>query len=135
MITVHRIKLAKKTGLPFERPKHFDLQAYDDMGHFGYGKVEKIELKLWINDYLKLLLEETPFSKDQSIVRMPDDSTGWDLSATVLKSMQLGWWLRSQGKSSRVLALTCPQSPYQSKFQKSGGSRLTDPCIGFTVLH
>ena len=104
LITVHRIKHAKNTGLSFERPKDFDLQAYDDMGHFGYGKIEKIELKLWINDYLKLLLEETPFSKDQSIAPMPDGSAGWELSATVLKSMQLVWWLRSQGKSVRVLA-------------------------------
>lgn len=103
LITVHRISHAKNTGLPFERPKDFDLQAYDDMGHFGYGKVEKIELKLWINDYLKLLLEETPFSKDQRIVPMSDGCTGWELSATVLKSMQLVWWLRSQGKSVRVL--------------------------------
>ncbi len=30
--------------------------------------------------------------------------------------------------------VTCPQSPYQSKFQKSGVARLTDPCIGFAVL-
>ena len=103
LIAVHRISQAKNTGLPFARPKDFDLEAYDDMGRFGYGSAEKIELKLWVNDYLKLLLEETPFSKNQRIVPTPDGSAGWELSSTVIKSMQLVWWLRSQGKSVRVL--------------------------------
>ena len=34
-----------------------------------------------------------------------------------------------------LAAVTCPRSPYQSKFQKSGIARLTDPCIGLAVLH
>lgn len=103
LIAVHRISKARNTGLPFERPKDFDLEAYDDMGRFGYGKAQKIEIGLWINDYLKLLLEETPLSKDQRIGPMPDGAGGWGLSATVVDSMQLVWWLRSQGKSARVL--------------------------------
>ena len=106
LIAVHRISQAKNTGLPFARPKDFDLEAYDDMGRFGYGNAENIDLKLWINDYLKLLLEETPLSKNQNIVPMPDGSAGWELSASVLKSMQLVWWLRSQGKAVRVFAPT-----------------------------
>ena len=45
--------------------------------------------------------------------------------------------LRDELQLTRIsfYAVTCPQSPYQSKFQKSGVARLTDPCIGFTVLH
>ena len=39
-------------------------------------------------------------------------------------------------ENGRNYQLTCPRLPYQSKFQKSGTARLTDPCtcIGFTVL-
>ena len=103
LIAVHRISEAGNTRLPFERPKGFDLEAYDDMGRFGYGNSEKIDIKLWINDYLKLLLEETPFSKDQLIKPMSNGTDGWELSATVIKSMQLVWWLKSQGESVRVL--------------------------------
>lgn len=103
-IAVHRISQAKNTGQPFERPKDFDLEAYDDSGRFGYGNAEKIAIHLWINDYLKLLLEETPLSENQTIVAAPDGAAGWELTATVTNSMLLVWWVRSQGKSVRVLA-------------------------------
>lgn len=103
-IAVHRIIQARNTGQPFERPKDFDLEAYDDSGRFGYGKAEKIAIRLWINDYLKLLLEETPLSEDQAIVAAPDGDKGWELTATATDSMLLVWWLRSQGRGVRVLA-------------------------------
>lgn len=102
-IAVHRIIQARNTGQPFERPKDFDLEAYDDSGRFGYGKGEKIGIRLWINNYLKLLLEETPLSEDQAIVAAPDGAVGWELTATVTDSMLLVWWLRSQGRGVRVL--------------------------------
>jgi predicted DNA-binding transcriptional regulator YafY len=105
-IAVHRITKAKTTGLPFPRPADFDLETYDDEGRFGYGKAEKITIRCWINDYLKLLLEETPLADDQRIAPAPDGAAGWELTATVVNSMQLVWWLRSQGKSVRVLAPT-----------------------------
>ena len=101
-IAVHRIIQARNTDQPFERPKNFDLEAYDGSGRFGYGKGEEIEIRLWIHDYLKLLLEETPLSDDQTIVAAPD-GTGWELTATVIDSMLLVWWLRSQGRGVRVL--------------------------------
>lgn len=102
-IAVHRIIRARNTGQSFERPKEFDLEAYDDSGRFGYGKGEKISIRLWINDYLKLLLEETPLSEDQTIVAAADGAAGWELTATVTDSMLLVWWLRSQGRGVRVL--------------------------------
>lgn len=102
-IAVHRIIEAKNTGQPFDRPEDFDLEAYDDSGRFGYGSNEKIIIRLWINDYLKLLLEETPLSENQSISLAPDGATGWELTATVTNSMLLVWWLRGQGRSVRVL--------------------------------
>jgi predicted DNA-binding transcriptional regulator YafY len=102
-IAVHRISQAKNTGQPFIRPKDFDLEAYDDSGRFGYGKAEKIAIRLWINNYLKLLLEETPLSEDQTIAAAPDGAAGWELTATVTDSMLLVWWLRSQGRGVKVL--------------------------------
>ena len=101
-IAVHRIIQARNTDQPFERPKNFDLEAYDGSGRFGYGKGEEIKIRLWINDYLKLLLEETPLSEDQAIVAAPD-GTGWELTAKVTDSMLLVWWLRSQGRGVSVL--------------------------------
>ncbi len=103
-IAVHRIIKAKNTGQPFERPRDFNLETYDDEGRFGYGKAEKIAIRLWINEYLKLLLEETPLSKDQHVLPAADGATGWELTATVTHSMQLVWWLRSQGTAVQVLA-------------------------------
>lgn len=103
-IAVHRITKAENTGQPFVRPKDFNLEAYDDEGQFGYGKGEKIELRLRVNNYLKLLLEETPLSKDQRIVPASDGAPGWELTATVIHSMQLVWWLRSQGHAVKINA-------------------------------
>ena len=42
---------------------------------------------------------------------------------------------KEAGELNRKKLLTCPLLPYQSKFQKSGVARLTDPRIGFAVWH
>lgn len=102
-LALHRIKSATSTGLPFARPADFDLQTYDDNGHFAYGKGDLIQVKLWVDAGLKLLLEESPFSKDQKISPMPSGQVGFVLTATVIDSALLIWWLRSQGKACTLL--------------------------------
>ena len=103
-LALHRIKSAKSTGLPFVRPADFDLQTYDDDGHFAFGRGSLIHVNLWVTPALKLLLEESPLSKDQRISPAPDEQDGFVLSATIVDSALLVWWLRSQGKACKVLA-------------------------------
>ena len=110
-LALHRIQSAQNTYASFERPANFDLKTYDDRGQFAYGTGEKIQLRLWVNHYLTLLMEETPLSADQTLQPM-EEPTPWAgdqarlgalLQATVVQSDLLVRWLRGQGKGVRVL--------------------------------
>ena len=102
-LALHRIKSAASTGLPFDRPEEFDLATYDDEGHFAFGKGDPIQITLWVTPGLKLLLEESPLSRDQRISLAPEGQDGFLLSATVVDSGLLVWWLRSQGRACEVI--------------------------------
>lgn len=99
-LALHRIRRAVSTGQPFERPG-FDLKAYIHDGHFGFGHGERIRLRLEIDALVAGLLTETPLSTDQKIA--PAAKGRLELSATVVRSEQLRWWLRTYGAAVRVL--------------------------------
>ena len=103
-LALHRIKSAASTGLAFDRPEDFDLATYDDDGHFAFGNGELIHITLWVTPGLKLLLEESPLSTDQRVSPAPDGQDGFVLSATVVDSGLLVWWLRSQGQACKVVS-------------------------------
>jgi predicted DNA-binding transcriptional regulator YafY len=111
-LALHRILSAQDTGMPFDRPTDFDLKAYDDNGRFAYGKGDQIRLKIWVSEYLGLLMHETPLSEDQTLEPMEEPQPlakegqprqGWLLQATVVQSDLLVRWLRGQGTAVRVL--------------------------------
>lgn len=111
-LALHRILSAQDTGMPFHRPSDFDLKAYDDNGRFAYGKGDQIRLKIWVSEYLGLLMHETPLSEDQTLEPMEEPQPlakegqprqGWLLQATVVQSDLLVRWLRGQGTAVRVL--------------------------------
>lgn len=93
-LALHRMVKAKETTLTFERPKEFNLAKYDDDGRFGFGNGKKIKLSFRIKkDYGKHLLE-TPLSSDQTYKEIGDD---YLITATVVDSDRLDWWLRGFG--------------------------------------
>lgn len=101
-LALHRIQSASITTLPFERPKDFDLKHYDEDGHFGFGKGERIQLGFQITRNAGLQLKETPLSLDQKIVELEN---GWlQVSATVVDSMWLRRWLRGFGEDVNNVA-------------------------------
>lgn len=100
-LALHRIQRATAVGLGFERPP-FDLQAYIEEGRFGFGYGEKVTLQMEVSESVADLLSETPVSPDQSIERRKDGVLV--LSATVVRSQQLRWWIRTYGNAVRVLA-------------------------------
>jgi len=99
-LALHRLLSARLTGQPFERPT-FDLQAYIDRGGFGFGSGERIALRLRLAPHIAELLRETPLSADQRMEAVSPE--GIDLSATVVRSEQLRWRLRSLGAAVQVL--------------------------------
>ncbi len=107
-LALHRVLSAQDTGMSFDRPAGFDLKTYDANGQFSYGQGELINLKMWVSEYLALLVKETPLSEDQKLEPMnePEPWIGdvtrkgaW-LQATVVHSELLVRWLLGQGHGS-----------------------------------
>jgi len=93
-LALHRIVSTKVSTLSFERPKDFDLQKYDDDGRFGFGDGKKIRLFFTIDKLAGNHLLETPLSVDQTVKDLGEQLR---ISATVVDSDQLDWWLRGFG--------------------------------------
>lgn len=96
-LALHRIQSAERSTLTFDRPKDFDLKKYDDDGRFGFGEGERIRLTFRIDRDAGLHLLETPLSSDQEVIERDDDT--FEITATVVDSAMLEWWLRGFGDS------------------------------------
>ena len=94
-LALHRIVSAQASTLTFERPKDFDLQKYDNDGRFGFGEGKRIRLSFRITKNAGLHLLESPLSVDQEVKELADH---FEISATVVDTAQLQWWLRGFGE-------------------------------------
>lgn len=94
-LAVHRIVSAASSGLSFQRPADFDLKRYDDDGRFGLGDGKRIRLTFRIDKNVGVHLLESPLSLDQEVVEIADQ---FEISATVVDTEQLEWWLLGLGK-------------------------------------
>ncbi len=93
-LALNRIHSAVDTGLQHPKVTDFDLAKYDDDGRFGFGEGKKIQLKFRIDKATGLFLTESKLSKDQTVEDLGDQL---EITATVVKSAQLLWWLRGFG--------------------------------------
>lgn len=93
-LALHRFVRVVASTLTFEYPKDFDLAKFDADGHFGYGNGEKVRLSFRIDKEAGLHITESPLSKDQVVVEHEDC---YEISATVVDSAMLEWWLRGFG--------------------------------------
>jgi len=96
-LALHRILSAEMSTLSFDRPKEFDLKKYDDDGRFGFGQGKKIQLTFRIDRNAGFHLLESPLSNDQQVVELNDKQL--EITATVIDSAMLDWWLRGFGGS------------------------------------
>ncbi len=97
ILALHRMHAVEMSAFTFERPEDFDLKQFDDDGRFGFGEGEKIRLTFRIDkDYGHHLLE-TPLSLDQQVVEHDDGML--EITATVVDSAMLDWWLRGFGEA------------------------------------
>ena len=98
-LALHRIHHAEASTLTFERPSDFDLEKYDADGRFGFGEGQRVSLSFEIEKDAGFHLLETPLAHDQRVKELPD---GWlHVSATVVDSAMLQWWLRGFGDAVR----------------------------------
>jgi predicted DNA-binding transcriptional regulator YafY len=102
-LALHRILSAKASSLTFTRPPEFDLKRYDDNGRFGYGNGELIKLSFRIEKDYGFHLLESSLSKDQEV---REGRKHYQISATVVDSAMLDWWLRGFGKAVTKISKT-----------------------------
>lgn len=94
-LALHRILTAKALPLSFQRPRDFDLRKYEDEGRFGFGEGERIRLRFRIDKSAGAHLLESPLSLDQRVRELAD---AYEITATVVDSAMLQWWLQSFGE-------------------------------------
>lgn len=94
-LALHRMISAKASTLEFERPKDFDFKQFDDDGRFGYGDGTQIRLSFRIEKGAGLHVVECPLSADQQVIELDD---AYEISATVVDTDMLDWWLRGFGE-------------------------------------
>lgn len=100
-LALHRILAAQASGASFIRPKDFDFQKFDDDGRFGFGAGQRVQLSFRIKKDAGLHLLESPLSADQQVVENEHD---YEISATVVDSARLEWWLRGFGPALKLLS-------------------------------
>lgn len=96
-LALHRIVKAKATPFEFERPD-FNLEKYDADGRFGFGDGVRVRLSFVITKEAGRHLLESPLALDQEVVDLGSD---FQVSATVVDTAQLEWWLRGFGVNVR----------------------------------
>ncbi len=96
-LALHRILSAEMSTLTFDRPREFDLGKYDADGRFGFGEGEQVRLMFRIERQAGLHLLETPLSTDQQVTELDDGRL--EITATVVDSAMLEWWLRGFGEA------------------------------------
>lgn len=102
-LALHRLHSAQ-AGLPFERPKNFDLRQYDDDGRFGISKGRRVCLSFRIRKGVGLHLLESPLSTDQTARDLGDDH--YEITATVVETVFLAQWLRGFGEAVSDIRMT-----------------------------
>jgi predicted DNA-binding transcriptional regulator YafY len=99
ILALHRIQTATVTNMSFFRPKDFDIQKYDNDGHFGLGEGKRIKIKFRIDKQAGYHLLESKLSLDQTVREMKNC---YEITATVVDSQALWRWIRSFGDSIEI---------------------------------
>jgi predicted DNA-binding transcriptional regulator YafY len=101
LLAMHRVKEAEMLADAASQPDGFNLDAYIVDGAFGFGGNETIKLELRFYDGAGNHLYETPLSADQALVAESDQALR--VSATVVNTEQLRWWLLGFGGKVEVM--------------------------------
>lgn len=100
LYALHRFRTAEIIEEPIVRPDGFDVDSYIATGALQFGNGKMLRLKASVGEELAAYLAETPLSEDMAIKERKDDFL---VTATVLDSWQLRWWILSQGSEIEVM--------------------------------
>jgi predicted DNA-binding transcriptional regulator YafY len=103
LLAVHRIQAAKLSAHKLLAPAGFNLDAYIATGALGWSsESEPIILQAVFAAATAVHLAETPLAKDQTMQTTADGRVL--VTASVLLTQQLRWWLLGFGDGVEVLA-------------------------------
>lgn len=101
LYALHRFQAVSRTYEPVKTPRGFKLSQYVDEGALQFGSGGTIKLVARISADLAKRLAETPISVNQKIKAVTEV---FELSASVVDSWQLHWWILSQGGAIEIVA-------------------------------
>lgn len=108
-LALHRMHTAEALLRSFQYPDDFDLARYEADGRFGYGEGARIRLRFCISKPAGLHLTEARLSEDQTV---QEHTNHYAISATVVDSSMLTWWLRGFGEEVwKVRRTPMPAAP------------------------
>lgn len=116
LYALHRFQSAQRTYELVNRPKGFKLAQYVQDGALQFGGGKTIKLEATVSELLSSHLNETPISPDQ---RIKQKKGMLELSATVIDSWQLEWWILSQGDSLEIRGPNHLRQRIVEKIQKT----------------
>ena len=100
-LALNRIASAQLLEERAEYPKDFSIDRQVELGTWGFGPGETINLELVFQPGYVDHLYETQLSKDQVITELPDGQL--QVTATVASTPQLTWWLLGFGGGVEVV--------------------------------
>ena len=101
LLLLHRIQEASILDTPVSVPEGFNLDGYISRElSFPVGKDMKLKV-LFSSESDVQRLQESPVAEDQKIRELQDGR--FELTATVVDSIHLRWWLREYGEEVEVL--------------------------------
>lgn len=103
-LALNRMVSASASSMNFEPSDTFDLKQFDDDGRFGFGDGERIRLTFRISRSAGLHLLESKLSADQTHQVVEAEPEMLEISATVVDSEMLEWWLRGFGEEIEVIS-------------------------------
>lgn len=102
ILALHRFRSAEMLDASSQRPEGFSLDDYIASGAFGFGGEETIRLEAVFKNPTGDHLYETPLSVDQVLTVQGEGDI--KMTATVVDTEQLRWWLLGFGERVEVLA-------------------------------
>ena len=101
LLAMHRIQAASVLTGKAEIPAGFNLKQYAESGVFGFANTGNISLQLRLKKSAGLHLLESPLAADQTVT---ETDSHLELTATVMDTMQLRWWILGLGANVEVVA-------------------------------
>lgn len=111
-LALHRLSKGKLLDKPCTLPPGFSLDAYIDAHEFDFATGRKIKLKAIFDAEAGAHLRESHVSVDQRIADVLGNR--FSLSATVMDTAQLRWWLQSFGANVEVLSPKALRDEFRS---------------------